>query len=184
MDIALAVLPVLSSPIIAIPGLVIAVGARDRVRALEQRFADFQKRQDAAPAAAAAAAPLSQVPSAPAATAEPPAPEPPRPVPPPPAASPAEPAAPPRPAAAASVPPSPPPPSAPAEPRLRRAFRHPMDGLGRRCRAGVRGLLPGSLFDRAGLVRPRDAHRPRRNPLPAALVPAALTGRTYTDVMN
>ena len=43
MEIALAVLLVLSFPIIAIAGLVIAIGARDRVRTLEQRFADFQK---------------------------------------------------------------------------------------------------------------------------------------------
>ena len=43
MEIALAVLPVLSFSIIAIAGLVIAIGARDRVRVLEQRFADFQK---------------------------------------------------------------------------------------------------------------------------------------------
>ena len=43
MEIALAVLLVLSFPVIAIAGLVIAIGARDRVRTLEQRFADFQK---------------------------------------------------------------------------------------------------------------------------------------------
>ena len=45
MEIALVVLLVLSFPIIAIAGLVIAIGARDRVRTLEQRFADFQGRQ-------------------------------------------------------------------------------------------------------------------------------------------
>jgi hypothetical protein len=45
MEIALAVLLVLSFPIIAIVGLVIAIGARDRVRTLEQRFAGFQRRQ-------------------------------------------------------------------------------------------------------------------------------------------
>ena len=53
MEIALIVLLVLSFPIIAIAGLVIAIGARDRVRALEQRFADFQRARpiSAAPAA-------------------------------------------------------------------------------------------------------------------------------------
>jgi hypothetical protein len=42
MEITLLVLLVLSFPVIAIAGLVIAIGARDRVRTLEQRFADFQ----------------------------------------------------------------------------------------------------------------------------------------------
>jgi hypothetical protein len=45
MEIALAVLLVLPFPVIAIAGLVITIGARDRVRTLEQRFADFQGRQ-------------------------------------------------------------------------------------------------------------------------------------------
>lgn len=45
MEIALAVLLVLSLPIIAIADLVIAIGARDRATALEQRFADFQRRR-------------------------------------------------------------------------------------------------------------------------------------------
>ncbi len=105
MEIALAVLLVLSFPIIAIAGLVIAIGARDRVRSLEQRFADFQKGR---PADSTAAAPAAVTP--------PPVPEPPRPSAPPPDAIPT---GSPR-AAAASVPPSPPPtpPSAPAEPAM------------------------------------------------------------------
>ncbi|MPZ37783.1 MAG: DUF2339 domain-containing protein [Rhizobiales bacterium] len=103
MEIALAVLLVLSFPIIAIVGLVIAMGARDRARVLEQRFADFQKAQPAAPASAEA-------------------PQPPRrhPAPPSPADVPVEPAPPSlhqrRAAAAASVPPSPPPPTPPSTP--------------------------------------------------------------------
>src|SRR5262245_48882719 len=112
MEIALAVLLVLSFPIIAIAGLVIAIGARDRVRSLEQRFADFQKGH-AAPSAAAATAPAPQTP--PAAVAAPHVPEPPRPT-----AAPVE-SVPPARSATASVPPSPPPPppappAAPAEP--------------------------------------------------------------------
>ena len=51
MEIALAVLLVLSFPIIAIAGLVIAIGARDRVRTLGQRFADFQAARAADSAA-------------------------------------------------------------------------------------------------------------------------------------
>jgi uncharacterized membrane protein len=116
MEIALAVLLVLSFPIIAIAGLVIAIGARDRVRTLEQRFADFQRARPA-DSTAAAAPPQPQTPP----VATPPAPEPARPTTPPPSAIPAEPS-PPRTAAAASVPPSPPPPppppSAPAEPAM------------------------------------------------------------------
>ena len=117
MEIALAVLLVLSFPIIAIAGLVIAIGARDRVRALEQRFADFQKSRPAA----AAAAPQSQratrrrrhpAARAGARTGAP------RPAAPPPAAIPADPVPTPRPAAAASVPPSPPPSTTPAEPAM------------------------------------------------------------------
>jgi uncharacterized membrane protein len=109
MEIALAVLLVLSFPIIAIAGLVIAIGTRERVRVLEQRFADFQK---ARPISAAAA-----VPEPPAATIVPPpsVAEPPRPAAPAPSAIPAD-TPPPRPAAAASVPPSPPPPMPPATP--------------------------------------------------------------------
>src|SRR5262245_53909594 len=42
MEISLTVPLVLSVPIIAIAGLVTATGARNRVRPLEQRFADFQ----------------------------------------------------------------------------------------------------------------------------------------------
>ena len=61
MEIALAVLLVLAFPIIAIAGLVIAIGARDRVRNLEQRFADIQKSRPVA----AVAAPQSQAPAAP-----------------------------------------------------------------------------------------------------------------------
>ena len=110
MEIALAVLLVLSFPIIAIAGLVIAIGTRERVRVLEQRFVDFQKARPISAAAAAASEP-------PAATVvtPPPVPEPPRPAAPPPSAIPAG-TAPPRPAAAASVPPSPPPPLPPATP--------------------------------------------------------------------
>jgi uncharacterized membrane protein len=114
MEIALAVLLVLSFPIIAIAALVIAIGARDRLRILEQRFADFQKGSLAAPPAAA---PQQQhAPATPAAASPPPAAEPPRPAAPPSAAIPTDPI-PPRPATAASVPPSPPP-SAPAEPTM------------------------------------------------------------------
>jgi uncharacterized membrane protein len=116
MEIALAVLLVLSLPIIAIAGLVIAIGARDRVRTLEQRFADFQKSRPAA----AAAVPQSQAPAPPAGVTPPPAPEPtPEPTrPAAPAAIPADPVPTPRPAAAASVPPSPPPSTTPAEPAM------------------------------------------------------------------
>lgn len=115
MEIALAVLLVLSFPIIAIVGLVIAIGARDRVRTLEQRFADFQRaRPTDSGATAATAIPL------------PATPEPARPTSSAGAAVPAEPASPPEsaerlPAAAASVPPSPPPPpppTTPAEPAM------------------------------------------------------------------
>jgi hypothetical protein len=56
MEITLLVLLVLSFPVIAIAGLVIAIGARDRVRTLEQRFADFQR---ARPADSAALPPLA-----------------------------------------------------------------------------------------------------------------------------
>ena len=160
MEIALAVLLVLAFPIIAIAGLVIAIGARDRVRTLEQRFADFQRVRPS-DSTAAAAAPRPQAPVTP-------APQPPRPIR----------AAPgrdprrarlrqPRAAAAASVPPS----AASATPSvragraghgLRGTPRHPMDRLGRRRRARVRRFLPGALFDRAGLVRPRHARLPRR----------------------
>jgi uncharacterized membrane protein len=119
MEIALAVLLVLAFPIIAIAGLVIAVGARNHARTLEQRFADFQK----SPPAAAAAAPQSQAPAAPIIVTPPPAPEP-KPAPTRPATEPAgttptDPVPTPRPAAAASVPPSPPPPpTTPAEPAM------------------------------------------------------------------
>jgi uncharacterized membrane protein len=54
MEIALAVLLVLSFPIIAIAGLVIALGVRERVRVLEQRFAEIQKSRTAAAAVTAA----------------------------------------------------------------------------------------------------------------------------------
>jgi uncharacterized membrane protein len=114
MEIALAVLLVLSFPIIAIAALVIAIGARDRLRILEQRFADFQKGGVAAPAAGAAA-PEPQAPAMPAAGSPPPSADAPRRAAPPPGAIPAD-SVPPRPAAAASVPPSPPPPTPPAAP--------------------------------------------------------------------
>jgi uncharacterized membrane protein len=122
MEIALAVLLVLSFPVIAIAGLVIAIGARDRVRTLEQRFADFQRARPA-DSAAVVAAPQPQTSPAPAAVTTPPTPEPARPAasPSPAAPTPAEPAPPSRTVAAASVPPSPPPPpppSAPAEPAM------------------------------------------------------------------
>ena len=192
MEIALAVLLVLSFPIIAIAGLVIAIGARDRVRTLEQRFADFQKARrpagrrcssGATVAGAVRARRYRRAAGAGAAATGRAAP----------AAIPAEPAAPPRPAAAASVPPtSPPPPSAPAEPRWASTSVSAPDGRSGSAASRSRSRasswfairFPGSLLDRTGLVRPRHAHRPRRNPLPAALVPAALTGRTHTDVMN
>ena len=109
MEIALAVLLVLSFPIIAIAGLVIAIGARERVRVLEQRFADFQKVRPISAAAAAPEPPVATVVTPPSVA------EPPRPAAPPPSAVPAG-TAPPRPAAAASVPPSPPPPAPPATP--------------------------------------------------------------------
>src|SRR5262245_14266524 len=110
MEIALAVLLVLSFPIIAIAGLVIAIGARDRVRVLEQRFADFQRPQPAS--AAPSAAPPQRPEAPPSVVSQPAAPEPPRPAEPPARAIPD--ATPPR-TAAASVPPSrpPSPPSAP-----------------------------------------------------------------------
>lgn len=90
MEIALAVLLVLSFPTSAIAGLVIAVSARDRVRALEQCFADFQTaRPTDSDAAAAPAQP--QPPSVAAAVRPLPAPKPVRPAPaatlPPPAAA-------------------------------------------------------------------------------------------------
>lgn len=103
MEIALAVLLVLSFPIVAIVGLVIAIGARDRVRLLEQRFADFQKAQPAAPIEVAAA----QQPPAPATPPAPTVTPPSHPAEPIPAAIPAEPI-PTQAAAAASVPPIPP----------------------------------------------------------------------------
>ncbi len=66
MEIALAVLLVLSFPIIAIAGLVIAIGARERVRVLEQRFAEIQKGRTIA-AAASRAPELPETPATPAA---------------------------------------------------------------------------------------------------------------------
>jgi hypothetical protein len=76
MEIALAVLLVLSIPIIAITGLVIATGARDRVPALEQRFAGFHRRQPGParpaplPPAAIPAEPLPRLRTAAAASAQ------------------------------------------------------------------------------------------------------------------
>ncbi len=162
MEIALAVLLVLAFPIIAIAGLVIAIGARDRVRILEQRFADFQKSSARCRRRGAA------IGSARGTDYRHPAAQQPEPT---------------RPAAPARG-------RDPRGPRsytetggrrvgaaltatafryagragdgLRGTLRHPMDRLGRRRRAGVRRFLPGPLFDRAGLVRPRHARVPRR----------------------
>jgi len=135
----LLVLLVLAFPVIAIVGLVIAIGARDQVRTLQAQFEAFKK--DAPRFATAAARPApgsapSQAPDAPAAHTPPPPPslspppshigEPPRAAPP--AAEPTrEPSRPPHPrpvappvATAASVPPlsppSPPPPPGPPKP--------------------------------------------------------------------
>jgi uncharacterized membrane protein len=108
MEIALAVLLVLSFPVIAIVALVLAIGARDRVRLLEAQFAAFKKLQPVG-----AAATMAPPATAPMPTPQPSqAAEPPRPAPPPPDAIPADPI--PRPAA--SVPPTPPlsPPAPPA----------------------------------------------------------------------
>ena len=111
MEIALAVLLVLSFPIIAIAGLVIAIGTRERVRVLEQRFADFQKARPISAAAAAASEPPAATVVTPTAGRRSRRGRPRLPHPPIPAGT-----APPRPAAAASVPPSPPPPLPPATP--------------------------------------------------------------------
>ena len=147
MEFVFFALLLLSFPIIAIVGLVIAVGARDRVRALETKFDTFQESLPAATAAAAARSQADAATQQTTALVEPPAPpprpditepltpqvdkppvlaEPPRP--PEPAApaepvTPAEPVPPPRAAAAASVPPitpppPPPPPSQPAQPEM------------------------------------------------------------------
>ena len=54
-------------------------------------------------------------------------------------------------------------PASAAKDRPRRALRHAMGGVGRRHRPRARRLLPGPLFDRAGLVRPRRARGARRH---------------------
>jgi uncharacterized membrane protein len=116
MEIALIVLLVMSFPVIAIAGLVIAIGTRNQVRVLEQRFAEFQRRGPGAVAAATRperpAAPVAEYPPAPAA--------PPQPTEPLPTAIPSEPISAPATTPAASVPPSPasPPPVEPAEPTM------------------------------------------------------------------
>jgi uncharacterized membrane protein len=108
----LLVLLVLAFPVIAIVGLVIAIGARDRVRILEAQFATFK---NAHPQAAAAVSSPAEAPPAAISTAAPmPGPEPVRPAEPPPTAIPVEPVAPPPPMAVPPVPPTAPPP--PTEP--------------------------------------------------------------------
>jgi hypothetical protein len=147
MEIALAVLLVLSFPVVAIAGLVVAIGARERVRVLEQRFADFQKIRPIS--AAATMAP--QAPSTPVATPTPLA-EPPRPAAPPPPAIPADDAPPPkagsrrvRTAFAASVHGS-----DHAGDGLRGTPRHPMDRLGWRRRACARLVFCVDMRDLTG----------------------------------
>lgn len=121
MEIALAVLLVLSFPIIAIAGLVIAIGARERIRVLEQRFAEIQKGRTVA-AAATAAPERPETPPTPAAEYRTPAPT--QPSKPDATAIPQQDALPRDPilepaAGATAVPPSPPPPpSTPAEPAM------------------------------------------------------------------
>lgn len=110
MEIALIVLLVMSFPIIAIAGLVIAIGTRNQVRVLEQRFAGFEKRQTLA-TAGTTAPPEAAAPAAEYRPAE----TPPQPIEPPPTTIPRA------PAPAASVPASPPtptPPDEPTEPRM------------------------------------------------------------------
>ena len=131
----LLVLLVLAFPVVAIVGLVIAVGTRTELRTLQAQFEAFRKDRPQAPAAAAAASrrpapePLQAPPSLappPSHVDEPPRAAPPtlpppqqvsapaRPTEPPPAAIPADPVVAPRPAA--SVPPVAPPPPPPPEP--------------------------------------------------------------------
>jgi uncharacterized membrane protein len=106
MEILFLVLLALSFPVIAIVGLVIAIGARDRVRSLEARFDKFQKQHAAVPDAA----PMRET-----------APEPQRPAaapaaPPPPAEPARTPAAARTAAASAAPPPAPPTPPSPPSP--------------------------------------------------------------------
>ena len=143
MEFVFIALLLLAFPIIAIVALVMAVGARDRIRSLETKFDTFQKGLPGLAAAAADAQPVAAPqqtvePVAPAAapprpviveTPEPQVTEPPRAAEPPLAPEPVEPAAepgappepapapPPHAAAAASVPPiTPPPPTPPSPP--------------------------------------------------------------------
>ncbi len=107
MEIVLLVLLVLSIPVAALAGLVIAIDARNRARILEQRFAEFQKSRPTSATPAAVAA-TRESPSAPVAEYRQPA-----------AAPPPEEIATPKPAVAA-VPSSPPlsPPPATAAPAM------------------------------------------------------------------
>jgi uncharacterized membrane protein len=112
MEILLGVVLVLSFPVIAIAGLVIALGARDRVTRLEQKVASLEKGLPAQAAASPRPAPIPPVTTAP----QPPQPAEPRTAQ---ASQPPRPAPisePPR-AAAASVPPTATPPSPPPLPQ-------------------------------------------------------------------
>jgi uncharacterized membrane protein len=115
----LLILLVLAFPVIAIVGLVIAIGARDRVRILEGEFASYKK---AHPAAVAFSSPTEAPPVATSPAVPPPAAkEPIRPAEPPPAAIPADAVVPPPPPMAVPpVPPTVPPrkPPGPSEPSM------------------------------------------------------------------
>ena len=144
----LLIAAVLAIPVLAVISLIVAMGARKRLKQLELRIAGLEWKLAALADQAPPAAPVTAIIPEPAeeektfaTEAEPPPP-----------AEPEEAAA-----------PSGPAPASAATDQPRRALRHAMGGLGRRHRARARRLFPGPLFDRARLVRTRRSRRARRH---------------------
>ena len=160
-EIALIIIVALAFPVMTIAALVAALGARNRIRDLQDRVARLEAGQAATRAIAAATAvhapppPVVEEAPAPGTEEEPAAAEPP--------VEPAE-------AASSrhrrSQPPEPAPPTAiPATAAgtvTGGTLRHPMGGVDRRAGAGARRRLPGALHGRARPARARRAHLPRR----------------------